>query len=161
MADEMSMPDSQEDPSQNNPLWHNEYMDLREFANFEAMQATYLSLDMANMNLNETSNEYATNLREMAEMYPQYIQAYNYHYRPQLIPPEVRVESATPPDRQSPSRQSQVAAAAHSQPEGLSASWTRRPPEQGQDRRGGSSQSTSQGAGSSQSTGARKKQRRK
>ncbi|MFF4748822.1 hypothetical protein ACWD5R_06005 [Streptomyces sp. NPDC002514] len=174
MADEMSMPDSQEDPSQNNPLWHDEYMNLREFENFDAMQQTYLSLQMANMSLDENSHAYAVNANEMSEMYPQYIQAYNYHYRPEeyrpeLIPPVVRVQNTTPPERQSPPRQSQVAAAAHSHPEGLSASWTRRPPEQGQDRRGGSSQSTgtnqsasaSQGSASSQNAGAKKKQRRK
>ncbi|WP_446045450.1 hypothetical protein [Streptomyces olivaceus] len=92
-------PTSDED----HPLWHPEFMDLRDIDNFESMQLTYsdLQTQVNNLSVNDPDRHAAN--REMLKMYGQYIQAYNYHYRPQeyrpeMIAPELRVQSATPPD---------------------------------------------------------------
>lgn len=87
-------PTSDED----HPLWHPEFMDLRDFDNFEGMERTYSALQtrLHELSVNDPARHAIT--RDMDEMYDQYRQAYNYHYRPELIAPELRVQSATPPD---------------------------------------------------------------
>ncbi|MBT3151022.1 hypothetical protein HTV45_08985 [Streptomyces sp. CHD11] len=117
MTDDVDMPDAEPDPSVNNPLWHNEFMDLRDPMNFDAMEQTYLALQMDNMALEnshspEGREQHDRNVAEMQDMYPYYIQAYNYHhapenYRPEAIPPSLAVQAATPPDSHSPERANQ------------------------------------------------------
>ncbi|MFI6344261.1 hypothetical protein [Streptomyces sp. NPDC050560] len=75
-------------------------MDLRDIENFKGMEESYLSLQMANVNLAENDPQALRNYREMNEMYDQYRLAYNYHYQPHLVPPSVTRQSATPPNAQ-------------------------------------------------------------
>lgn len=171
MADDTSMPDYQEDPSLNNPLWHDEYMDLRELDNFQGMEMTYLELQMASTSLGDTPQGVVV-ANEMAEMYPQYIQAYNYHYRPdefrpELIPPALRRQSATPPEAFAPAPSSQRATAAALLPGQLSVPATDRrsravrEPRRDSRRAAGSSSSSSSHQGHGNSQGSEPKKRRK
>ncbi|MFE9613682.1 hypothetical protein [Streptomyces sp. NPDC006012] len=146
--EDASTPGYQENPSQNHPLWHDTYGDLTVFENFERMHEGVLALHMDGALDDGNWAQRVINANLMAEKDPKFTQAYNYHYRPEaykpeFIPPKVRVESAAPPERQS-----QVAAAARSQPEGLSVSWTPRKLEQEKGQTDGSSRGASSIQGS-------------
>ncbi|MET9555410.1 hypothetical protein [Streptomyces sp. NPDC006645] len=164
--DDASMPDYQGDPSQDNPLWDNEFMDLREFENFWAMQLTYLDLQMQSTRLGDTPQA-AGILSEMAEMHPRYSQAHNYHYRPEayrpeLIPPVLRRQSATPPEPDSSTTASRRTAVAAQPPGQLTVPATdRRSRAVRESRRSNSSAASSSRAsqGNSQSTEPRKRQK--
>ncbi|GAA2616463.1 hypothetical protein GCM10009863_32750 [Streptomyces axinellae] len=110
MTNDTPTSDPQEEGARNYRLWHNEFMDLRQRENFDAMQETYRDLYTDSVTLPQNDPQTRIVLAEMEELYPLYMQAYNYHHNreefyrqnPDLNPPAVRVQSPTPPDGNTP-----------------------------------------------------------